>query len=113
LVTHADGGIHVIASDAILNSRPKIYRGGQASKPLGESAESPAAQDFSDLAAAPLSECIRRKEAALAATREIALERLRGNIVLAEHIEPRWSRIILAIRNQMLSIPGRARLQCS
>ena len=51
LVAHRDGGIHTLASDAILNARPTTYRGGQASKSVGASAP-----DFSDVASVSLAE---------------------------------------------------------
>ena len=43
-------------------------------------------------------------------TREIALERLRGNIVLLTDVEPGWARHTMMIRTAILSIPGKARV---
>lgn len=102
------GGIHVKASDAILNSRASNYRGGTASKRVG-APEQPG-PDYADGASVSLAEAQRRKECALAMTREIALEKIRGNIVLMSDYEPSWARIMTAIRNAMLAVPGRARL---
>jgi hypothetical protein len=55
-----------------------------------------------------LSQSRRKKEAALAAMRELELARRRGELVPVAEIEPVWSRIVLGIRASFLSFPSRA-----
>lgn len=50
-------------------------------------------------------EAKRRKEAALAETRELELARLKGEMINAADASHAWSEILTAVKSAMLSIP--------
>jgi hypothetical protein len=105
--------IHVAASDAILDGRPGSYRGGKTSARSTNGAAPPDEQPVVDLDNAmswTLSEAQRRKEIALALTRELMLAKAKGEVVLLSDVQPAWARIVLGVRSAMLGIPSRLRL---
>ena len=93
LVFDYTGGIDVAATTMALDDR---IRRRIAASP------SPRRRDLPSL-----SQSRRKKEAALAAMRELELARRRGELVPVADIEPVWSRIVLGIR-ALLSCPSRA-----
>jgi phage terminase Nu1 subunit (DNA packaging protein) len=57
-----------------------------------------------------LSEAARRKEIALALTRQLQYDRAKGKVVSVEQIRPAWFRVVTAVRTAMLAVPTRLRL---
>jgi phage terminase Nu1 subunit (DNA packaging protein) len=112
LVMTAEGLVAVAASNAILDSRAEVYRGGAASAPSDK------AEPFKVEGAAPetlvaaastwsISEALRRKEIANALTRQLQYDRAAGELVPAADIKSAWARIVLAVRSAMLNVPAR------
>jgi hypothetical protein len=53
---------------------------------------------------------VRKKEITLASMRQFQYDVARGKYVAAENIQPTWSQIVLAGRNAVLAVPGKARM---
>jgi hypothetical protein len=102
--------IHREATDKILDARPAKYRGGSTSAKIDETPEKLAAPLPGDFEHWSHAEATRRKEVTLALTRQLQYDVARGKLMPVEQIQPVWASIVIATRNAMLSIPGRARM---
>jgi phage terminase Nu1 subunit (DNA packaging protein) len=111
LLVWLDGSVHTEASDAVLDGRPRSYRGGKTSaRSANLSMDEEPSLDLDNAMNWTLAEAQRRKEIALALTRELMLQKARGEVVLLPHVKVGWARIVTAARNAMLAVPARLRL---
>jgi hypothetical protein len=110
LLVWLDGKIHVTASDAVLDGRPKVYKGGKTSARCGAAPDEEPI-DIDNAMSWSFAEAQRRKEVALCLTRELMLAKAKGEVVLTAHVKSGWARIVLATRNAMLGIPATLRLR--
>jgi hypothetical protein len=86
--------IDVSASEALLASRPEVYRGGRKH-------DAPHEPDPT------LAEATRRKEMARAELSELRLERERGEWLSHDDVRQTWSQIMISFRQMCLSWPGK------
>lgn len=107
------GRVDVEATDRVLDARPPKFRGGTASRRIGD--ETKAAEtnppEFAEAAPWTTAEAQRRKECALAQLRELELATKYGELVKLVDIQPVWSRSVLAARSHILAIPTIAKLR--
>jgi len=101
------------ASDAILDGRAPIYRGGRANIRGNATVNgaTPESVNLDDALGWSTIEAQRRKEIALALTRQLQYQKARDAVLPIEVIQPVWSRKILGLRNAMLSIPTKLRMR--
>jgi hypothetical protein len=86
--------VDVAASEALLASRPEVYRGGRKHDARREHDPT-------------LAEATRRKEMARAELSELRLQRERGDWLSRDEVRQTWSQIMISVRQMCLSWPGK------
>jgi phage terminase Nu1 subunit (DNA packaging protein) len=127
LVLSDDGRVNVEASNALLDGRPEIHKGGKCSAPSPESvrkaasARKPArtAETRAVAVVAPTppdddpderwttAEAIRRKESAVAKLKQLEFEQRAGRLLDATEVDSTWRGYLTDLRKRMLTIPSR------
>lgn len=117
LVFAPDGKVDVSASNARLDARPDVYRGGR--KRTGAPAETAPAPPVSaseseamevsarDPSSWSTAEAIRRKEIASALLRQIEADTAAGRVIPVSDAEEIWFGFARAVQSGGLSLPGR------
>jgi phage terminase Nu1 subunit (DNA packaging protein) len=124
LVLDGAGLVDVAASNANLDARADIYRGGRravpsngtekaaaARKPVGATCaavdHSEAGHALADQASWTTAEAIRRKETANALIKQLEYEAKAGKLVAEDAVKREWSSILGDVKSGILAVPSR------
>lgn len=109
LVLSETGLVNVEASNAKLNGRPLVNKGGKTKGPAGDGkmAQSQTAGDPLPPGEMTTAEAQRRKESALAKLNELKFAKESGTVIDAEEAQRLWADTCSDIRQRMLAVPAR------
>jgi phage terminase Nu1 subunit (DNA packaging protein) len=113
LVLSLDGKrVDVEASNALLDARPAVHKGGICSPTSAERKQRSPAAPASVIPDAPVgswstAEAIRRKESANALMRQLEYEQKSGRLLPADEVEALWRGHITDARKRLLTVPSR------
>jgi len=123
LVFNSDGKIDVAASDALLDARPAVKKGGRANRRPEEIIPAEAAAEAAEaiaeaVADAPpklveaaalwtAAEAARRKEIALALLRQLEFDKASGAVVTIGSVRDTVEAEYSVLRDRFLQLPGR------
>ena len=128
LVLSEDGRVNVEASNALLDGRPEIHKGGKCSAPSPESVRKAASARKPARAVAVIAppsaaddpdekwttaEAVRRKESAVARIKHLEFEQRSGRLLDAAEVESVWRNHLADARKRLLCIPSKCGMRLS
>lgn len=106
VILRPDKTVDVTASEAKLNARPEVYRGGvKHGVKLSKSSPCQTRRDSEDESS--LAEALRRKELATAKLRELELAEKEGRLLPTDQVTDAWVKIATVMRTRLLTIPSK------
>jgi len=101
-----DGGlVDVDSSNARLDARPEVYRGGRVKELPAAKPSAPEASD--NPSTWTTAEAIRRKETATALVKQLEYEAKAGRLADTDAVRREWAAVLSGVRAGMLAVPSR------